>query len=349
MPVKSFTDTSAVSLAYAIDDGTTPAEFIMEVGGYTLDYIPFTTEGFNMAKEAKTSTAITNDRRQSNSKNTKGSASGAVTMEFGATPFILDMLSLGLMNEWAPVDELDFTKGAFITDGDIKKFMVVEKTVKSGPDTTDMLFHERYYGTMVNDFTMEFGDGELITLALNTISMFADYASAAAGADGLGGSIATEKRVPADYEIADSSNNLKNLILKDPAGVPLEVVFSDASLQVQNNVREQPGLGHEFAAGVGMGKVAVSLSGEIYFFDQTVLDAHMKNKRLSGEMTVDTAEGTFYIILPNLVAQSPSNSAEGENQDYKTSITLTAEKGSVMIEGVEHVCSIVVKYVAKRM
>lgn len=343
MPVKSFTDSSAVSLAYAIGDGTTAAEF----AAIPFNYIPFTTEGFNMAKEAKTSTAITNDRRQNNSKNTKGSASGAVTTEFGATPFIQDMLSMGLMNEWAPVDELDTTKGVFITDGDIKKFMAVEKTAKSGPDATDMLFHERYYGTMVNDFTMEFGDGELITLALNTISMFADYESAAAGANGLGGSIATAKAVPADYEIADSSNNLKSLVIKDPAGVPLEVVFSDASLQVQNNVREQPGLGHEFAAGVGMGKVAVSLSGEIYFFDQTVLDAHMKNKRLSAEMSLETADGTYTVYLPNLVAQSPSNSAEGENQDYKTSITLTAEKGSVTIGAAGHVCSIAIKYVAK--
>lgn len=343
MPVKSFTDTSAVSLAYAIGDGTTAAEF----AGQTFNYIPFTTEGFNMAKEAKTSTAITNDRRQSNSKNTKGSASGAVTLEFGATPFIQDMLSLGLMNEWAPVDELDTTKGVFITDGDIKKFMAVEKTAKSGPDATDMLFHERYYGTMVNDFTLEFGDGELITMALNTISMFADYGKAAAGANGLGGSIATAKAVPADYEIADSSNNLKNLILKDPEGNALEVVFSDASLQIQNNVREQPGLGFEFAAGVGMGKVGVALSGEIYFFDQTMLDAHMKNKRLSGEMTVDTAEGTFHILLPNLVSQSPSNSADGENQDYKTSLTLTAEKGTVEIGGVQRVCAVAITYVAK--
>ena len=341
MPVKSFTDTSAVSLAYAIGDGTTAAEF----AGQTFNYIPFTTEGFNMAKEAKTSTAITNDRRQSNSKNTKGSASGAVTMEFGATPFIQDMLSLGLMNEWAPVDELDTTKGVFITDGDMKKFMAVEKTAKSGPAETDMLFHERYYGTMVNDFTMEFGDGELITLALNTISMYADYASAQAGANGLGGSIATAKAVPADYEIADSSNNLKNLIIKDPAGNPMEVVFSDASLQVQNNVREQPGLGHEFAAGVG--KVAVSLSGEIYFFDQSVLDAHMKNKRMSAEMSIDTADGTYTIYLPNLVAQSPSNSADGENQDYKTSLTLTAEKGTVEIGGVQRVCAVAITYVAK--
>jgi hypothetical protein len=343
MPVRSFADTSAVSLAYAIADATSAAE----VGVTPFSYLPFTTEGFNMAKEAKASTAITNDRRPNNSKNTKGSASGAVTLEFGATPFIQDMLSLGLMSEWALVDELDATKGSFITDDDLKRFMVIEKTAKGGPEATDTLYHERYYGTMVNDFTMEFGDGELITLALNTISTFADYANAVAGADGLGGSVASAKTAPDDYEVADSSNNLKNLVIKDANGVPLEMTFSDASLQVQNNVREQPGLGHEFAAGVGVGKVGVSLSGEIYYFDQTVLDAHMTNKRLSGELTLETVDGTYVIYLPNLVAQSPSNSADGENQDYKTSITLTAEKGAVTIGTVEHICAIAITFLAK--
>jgi len=345
MPVRSFADTSAVSLAYAIADATTPAEVTAAAPQFS--YLPFTTEGFNMAKEAKASTAITNDRRPNNSKNTKGSASGATTLEFGATPFIQDMLALGLMSEWALVDEVDASAGSFITDSDLKRFMVFEKTTKGGPEATDNLYHERYYGTMINDFTMEFGDGELITLALNTISTFADYASAVAGANGLGGSIATTKAVPADYEVADSSNNLKNLIIKDSQGTPLEMTFSDASLQVQNNVREQPGLGHEFAAGVGVGKVGVSLSGEIYYFDQTVLDAHMTNKRLSGELTLDTVDGTYTVYLPNLVAQSPSNSADGENQDYKTSITLTAEKGEVTIGALTVVCAIAITYLAK--
>lgn len=343
MTIRSFADTSAVSLAYAISDGTTPADF----ASTDFTFLPYTTEGFNMAKEAKTSSAITNDRRVSGSKNTRGSASGSATVEFGAVPFINDMLSLVLMNEWKLIDDGDPTKGSFITDGDIKRFMAVEKTVKSGSGPTDMLYHERYYGTMVNDATLSFPDGDLMTLAMNFISVFADYNKAPAGADGLGGSLARAKLVPGDYEIADSSNNLKNLIIRDENGDPLEMTFSDASLQIQNNVREQTGLGHEFAAGVGMGKVGVNLSGEAYYYDQTVLETHMLNKRLSAEATIETADGVFTIHLPNLMAQSPSNTAQGENQDYKTSLTLTAEKGEVEIEGTAHTCVIAVTYVAK--
>ena len=343
MPVRSFTDTSAVSIAYALGDGLTPADF----SGKSFKLLPYTSEGFQMQKEARTSTAITTSRRTSGSKNTRGTANGSVGLEFGAAPFILDMLSLALMSEWADLDPAVPATGKFITDSDLKKFMAVEKTTKGGPSATDKLYHERYYGTAVNDMSIEFGDAELVTMSLNTISVFADYASAVAGADGLGGSLATAKVVPAPYEIADSSNNLKSVVLRDGSGTPMEVVFSDASLQVQNNVREQTGLGAEFASGVGVGKVAVTLSGEIYFYDQTVLKAHMDNQRLSAELSVETAQGTFTIYLPNLMAQAPTNNAGGENQDYKTQITFAAEAGQVDLGNGPLDCVIAVKYVAK--
>ena len=179
-----------------------------------------------------------------------------------------------------------------------------------------------------------------MTLAIDTMSAFADYGDAAQGADGLGGSLATVKNVPADYEIADSSNNLENFTLRDENGVPLELTFASTSLSIENNVREQPGLGHVFAAGMGMGKVGVSSSAEVYFYDQTILDVHMENKRMFGEFVIETREGKFEFFFPNMVAQSPESSAGGENQDYTTSLTLTAEEG--LHEGQE--CCIFIKY-----
>lgn len=340
--VKSFNDTSAVSLAYAIGNGADATEF----QGEEFNLIPYTTEGFQMSKEPKMSTAITNDRRPNNSKNTKGTASGSFGTEFGLTPLFLDLLSLSLMNTWQPVDEVDLTKGTYITDGDEKLYMCVEKTSKAGPGEADMQFHERYYGTAVNEATVEFSDGELVTMSVSTMSVFADLGEAAQGADGLGGSLAIAKIVPEEYEIADSSNNLKTLILRNDQGQAMEVVFSDLSLQVQNNVREQPGLGKEFAAGMGFGKVAVTLSGEIYFYDQTLLKAHMANRRLSGEMTIETREGELTLHFPNLMVQTPTNNSEGENQDYKTSLTLSGERGEVVLDGDAKTCVVAAVYKA---
>jgi hypothetical protein len=341
--VKSFNDTSSVSLAYAISNLDSRSDFSV---GVPMKLVPFTTEGFTMQKEPKSSTAIRGDRRTSGSKNTKGSANGSATIEFGATDWVLDLLQLSMLNTWKDIDNTDPLLGKFITDGEIKTYMVVEKTTRQGNLSTDRLDHEWYFGTMMNDVTLAFGDGELITMACNTISANADFGNALAGVGGLGGSIATVKTPPANYEIADSSNNLASIEIRDADGDLMEVTWSDASLQLQNNVREQSALSHEFAAGVGIGKVAATFSGTIYYFSQAVLDAHMKNKRMSAKLTISTAEGTFTIHLPNLMAQSPTNNAEGENADYTTALTLTAEAGLVTIgTNVDVPCIIAIEYV----
>lgn len=322
MAVRTFSDTSAVSIAYAISDAVDSTEF----SGGTMKYLPYTTEGFSMEKEAKVSQAITDNRRITGSKNTKGSASGAMTLEFGAADFCFDMMSALLMNDWV---ETPVTLVKTITDGDLMKYLAVEKAVRPEIGAAKKQSLEQYWGSMINDGTLEFGDGELITLALNTISANATYNEEVQGVDGLGGSVATAKTVPEAYEIADSSNNLKNIVLKDSLGSPLELIFSSASLQVENNVREQPGLGHTFAAGIGRGKVNITLSGEIYYYDQTALKMHMENETMSAAMDIETDAGTFKITLPKLSVQSPTANAGGENQDYTSSVTLTAQEGTV--------------------
>lgn len=332
MPIKSFADTSAVSLSYAFSDAADAGEVVAT----ELNLVPFTTEGFTMSKEAKTSAAISGSRRIKGSKNTKGSASGAATLEFGSSQFCLDMLQAALMNTWTDAGD----GSSYIFDSDVKQYLLFEKTIRPNAGAAEKQSHERYFGTLVNDATIELGDGELITLAVNTMSANADYTEAPQGSDGMGGSIATTKVVPESYEIADASNNLENFVLRDAGGQPLELTFASASIGIENNVREQPGLGHVFSAGMGMGKVGVSVSGEVYYYDQTVLDVHMTNKRMTGEASIETEEGRFDFFFPNMVAQSPSSNAGGENQDYTTSLTLSAEEGKH--EGKD--CTVYIKF-----
>lgn len=345
MTIRQFSDTSAVSLAYALSDASKASELPSNL---TLTYLPFTSEGFSMSKESVNSTAIRGNRRISGSKNTRGSAAGAATIEFGSIQFTLDMLQLLMMNTWKPVDGADADAGQYIYDSNILQTMMVEKVTRPGGKPTDKQYLERYYGMAASDGTLDLADAALVTLATNFMGIFAESANQVQGANGLGGSVATEKLLPEQYEIADSSNNLENLVITDTANLPLEVTFQSAQLQIQNNTREQNALGSVFASGIGIGKVNVQLSGDMYFYDQTILDVHMNNQRVKGQMTIDTQEGTFTIYLPNLMAQSPSNNAQGENQDYMTSITLMAEEGTVTVgAGLDVVCSILIKYVAK--
>lgn len=340
--IKTFNDSSAVTVAYAISDAADKAT--VEAAKPAMKLVPFTKESFQMQKEAKSSEAIRGDRRTSGSKNTKGSANGGVTVEFGAVPFVLDLLQVAMLSTWTDIDNANPAAGKYITDGELIQYLLVERTIRRGKKATDNQDHEWYFGSVINDFSMKFADGELISLETSTISANGDYATAVAGANGLGGSLASAKSAPPEYEIADSSNNLATIEMKSADGV-MEVTWSDATLQVQNNAREQSGLSRQFAAGVGVGLVAITFSGEIYYMDQSLLDTHMKNGFVSIKLTISTAQGTFTFHMPKMKVGSPTNNAEGQNTDFTTSVTLTAEAGEVEIGAATVPCMIAIEYV----
>ena len=62
------------------------------------------------------------------------------------------------MNTW-----VDKTTHQVLTDGDLKQFLLIEKTIRPNVGETEKQSHERYYGTLINDVAIELGDGELIT------------------------------------------------------------------------------------------------------------------------------------------------------------------------------------------
>lgn len=339
--IRSFTDTSAVSLAYALDGAADASELTAT----SLTYLPFTQEGFQLSKDSQMSTAIRGDRRQSGSKNTKGTAAGSAGLEFGVTPFVNDMLKAAMMSEW--VNHTTDTNQSFITDGETKQYFLVEKRVRNVVAGTLTNFFERYYGNLVNEVSLEMGGSNLVTMSVNTMAVFGDIANAAADVDEDAGGLVTTYATPPDYEIADASNNVKKVTLFDADGNELPVTFSTVTVSITNNVREQEAVGSEFAGGMGMGKVNPQVSGTIYFYDDAILDAHLRNKYVSAEITVDTAEGEFVIYLPRAKAQAPNANAGGENQDYTQSLTLAGEAGEVEFDGTTYKCAIAIKRTIK--
>lgn len=342
MPIKQFQDTSSVSIAYALSDAANSTELGPSV---EMNYFPYTTEGFTMAKEMQASTAISKDRRPNGSKNTKGTATGSVGLEMGYADFIHDMLSASLMNVWT--EDLTAADGTeFIYDSDNLRYFFVEKRVRGFKGAARHNYLERYYGNLINETSIEIGTSELISMTVNTMTAFADTAEADATSDEDAGGLGSSYVVPSSYEIADGANNVKNIVFRDAGGTELEVTMSAATLTIGNNVREQPAIGHEFTAGMTAGKVSAGLSGTIYFIDNTLLNIHMNNGTLSAEVEIETSEGTYMVYLPRLRAESPTANSQGENQDYTQSLTLTAERGSVALGGNDVTCVIAITHQA---
>lgn len=336
MPVKTFADTSSVAIAYAVNDAANNKELGSSVA---LHFVPFTTEGFSLSKDSQTSTAISSDRRVSGSKNTQGSASGSVTMELGYNDFIKDMMSLAMMGAWQ--DNGD--GGKAITDGDTPNFAYFEKRVRNTVGGKKTNFVRRFYGNLVNEATLEINGADLATFAVTTTAAFADLAEGEAtdskpNAGGAGKSYSS----PKDYEIVDGSNNVEGIKLLDEDGNQVEATFQNVTVTITNNVETQDGVGYEFAAGLRMGKVNVSVTGDIYYYDETILKAHLQNKFVSIEIPIKTREGEYIIKVPAAKAEAPDDTAQGENQDYTQSLTLNGERGTTQINGKDVSCVIAI-------
>jgi hypothetical protein len=325
MAIKTYADTSAVSLAYAFSDAYDREDILTEDAPLTMKVVGYTSEGFSMSKESQRSESITDSRRPQGSKNTKGVAEGQLTQEFGVTDVFRDMLQAAMMNTWSA------DQGGYIElfDGDNKQYMVWERTIRldSGADKNQK--QEQYYGTLVNEATLQIGDGDLMTLDISTMSANASYIETKQEAGKLGGSVAAQKTIPSSYEIADGSNNIDKIVIRDSNGVEIPMTFSSATLTVNNNARIQDAIGHVFAAGVATGMVEVSVSGEVYYSDASVFDAHMNNTLMSVEFSIETVDGRFEFTIPAVTAESPDANAGGQNQDLMQSVTLNAQQGKV--------------------
>lgn len=329
MPVKTFADTSAVSIAYAISDAADSSE----VTATEMTLIPFTQENFTMGKESQQSGAITGDRRVKGQKNTSGSATTGWTAEMGLTSIFRDFFQLAAQNEWE-VDSVAADGSEFIYDSDNLQYFLAEKRVSKDTGGTPMNYMQRYYGNLVNELTISFSRSNLVTMQVASMPVFADRDKADATSDPLAGSLVTTYNSPADYEIVDSANNLKNIVLKDSAGNPLDVTFAnDLTITIGNNVREQAAVNSMFAAGMAAGKVNATISGTAFYYDDTILKEHMDNGTLSAEVTLETQDGTMVLNFPALKAGNPEANAQGENQDYTESLNLTAQEGEVTLGG----------------
>lgn len=334
--IKSFADTSAVSLAYAMSGAAKASE----VQATSLTYLPFTQEGFQLSKDSQASAAIRQNRRQVGSKNTRGSAPGSMTLEMGVTPFVSDMIEAVMMSNW--VDHETDPDVSFIVDGEVNKFFLVEKRTRNVVDGTLTNFFERYYGNLTNQLDIEMGDG-LATMSISTIAVFGDTSKASAASNADAGGLVSQYVAPDDYEIADSSNNVKRATIFDQNGTPVPATFSDLTLTIGNNVREQNALGSEFAAGMGKGKVRPSLSGTIYYYDDSILNAHLKNQYLSAEVVVETEDGELTFYIPRGKAEAPNANAQGEDQDYTQTLTINGEEGEVEFDGETYKCAVAIK------
>lgn len=265
-----------------------------------------------------------------------------------ATRLILTLKKGAVVHDVVEVPLIVSTQlNKYLIDGTTLKPWIVEKYELSNNGDGYSHYIGQYFGTCINEMTLDFADGDFVKASVTTLSTSYDYykPNAPTSSDRQNSDIASDYRDATQDSLLDTTNSIKSIVLKDANGDVIPAVFSTASLKISNNLREQAALGSQFMAGVGVGKVNATLTGEIYFYDNTLLEKHLANEKVSAVIELNDSNEAVVITLPRLAISAPSNNAQGENQDYKTSLTFTAEPAVTVTEkGYEVECVILVEY-----
>lgn len=335
MAIKQFADTSAVSIGMAVTDASKVDELPADL---ELMRVPFTTESMSQSREAQKSTAITNSRRYKGQKNIKGTAGGGFSSEMGFEPVTLTLLSVALRNEWKT--DATVENGMTLVDGETPRYLYVEKIERGRKGEAKWNYLQRFFGQSVSQFQFELSPGGFVIGQATLMGVFADTDSADGSVSRDNGSKGTYVE-PIEYEFIDGSASVKKIVVRDQEGNPLEATFSQLTISINNNTRNQDAVGEQFTAGIADGKVDIQVSGTMYFYDQSLLMTHIDNATLAVEIHLESKDGTFILLLPKLGVGAPGANAQGENQDYTQSVALSAFESKVTVGGEDTDCAIV--------
>lgn len=136
--------------------------------------------------------------------------------------------------------------------------------------------------------------------------------------------------LPAGREVLNSSSNVGQ-IAEDGTPVAGPNFVLQASINVVNNLRMQPGIGTIGATGIGAGTCQVTGSLNTYFGDADVLAKALANEATSLHFIVSDSEGNTYLIdLPRIKLATGTANVSGKDQDVVAECTYQAIKHPVL-------------------
>jgi hypothetical protein len=282
----AITDASQTRLAYIVEttEGVTPATPVFK-------NLRYTSESLTRTAEKIVSEEIRADRNVSDLIAVGRMASGNIQAELSDGTFE-DLLEGLMMGTWAT----DVLK-----NGSTRKSFTFEKTFEIGANDA----YIRYIGCLINTLEMNISAKEIVKTNF--------------GVMGRGGSSGSSIISGATYTAAgtdsvfNASAHVGELTVSGMSPTP---VIRALTLNINNNLREQPKVGALDLAGVGLGRFEVTGSMEVYFEDLAIYNAIHNNDTLGLKVTIGPSAGTRYTIeIPSLKIMDGEPVAGGNNQD----------------------------------
>lgn len=292
MTVLSDTSTARISIVrQAAKDNTVPSTPAWQ-------NIPVTSIGVNEQLESSDSAVLRPDRQFSNARIMTGSSGGDIPVEacYGAwfDTFLMGVLqSVG--TTWAT--------GAAIFNGATKQYFSLERFFEAG----DGDFYQWYKDIQFNSMTLNFDANAFVGASVNVLGVEVEGP-------------ATTGKTGSNYTDPDMTNqfdtNSVKIVVKDKTGAVVETVAQAGSLEMNNNLRRQAGVGQFYGVGNASGRFSCVTNLTLYFANRKIYEGFKANDAFQIEITITAPDGANYVgVMKNCKATTYDDNIGGVDTD----------------------------------
>lgn len=311
----SYSSSSEVALYYAWDPDPTDTDLSNQAMSW--QQIRMTGEALDLALTATVSEEITPQRSYANSILTQGSVTGSFNFEASAgflDNWLVSVLQAAKELRWisTPKTADRWTHSEAITNGTTKQCLALLKRVGLANGKYDWYV---FRGVQVSSLSLSFEPGAIVSGTVNVM--------------GTGGQIHANKvladmtswTLTPDYNnpLMSAVSSLTNLQLQNSSGTNQNVIFQNLSLTLDNQLREQFGVGTGsiYAAGVASGRFMATMEASAYYsspiiFQSFTADSEMK---ITFSMLDANSEGYTWLFDKVKITGGSTPQAGGPDQD----------------------------------
>lgn len=300
-------DSSKFQLAHIVETtpGTTPTT-------PTLIIDRTTGGGMQTVQNYVTSNEIRGDRQVTDRARVGRMSQGTYNFE----------LSYGSFDDWLESLFQSAWSTNVLENGVTPKYFTIEELYEMG--ATDQ--YKRFPGVLVNTMSLDISAGAIVTGSFGMMGFGVPSLAQAA----IGSSTYTQ---PNTNPVLTASNDFASLAI---TGLTSPKVQS-LSLNINNNLREQPVVGSIDGVGIGSGRFDVTGSITVYFENDEAYDIFLANTYTDLTFSVGGASTLKYdVSIPNIKFTSASIEAAGNDTD----VPLTLEFGAVRDASQDHTIQI---------
>ncbi len=201
------------------------------------------------------------------------------------------------------------TKLPSISNGVTQASYTMERTYRTGEAE---VFREYLRGMVPGTFSMSASASSIVESSFSFIGQTQSFTSAIP---------ATRPTAPA-FSVYNAASNVATIAIGGEAMGDNFVM--EASIEIENNLRERNALGTLGAISVGAGEFSVTGSLNTYFNDSTLIQKVIDNSETSLTLGFNSGDESILFFLPRVKFSEGTPDVSGKNEDVMAAISFQA-------------------------